>query len=122
MKQKLEIIDFLRGFSIFIIVLMHLFHSYEIPSSFHRIIGFAGAGIHVFILCSGFGLYLSYLYRPLSYADFLRRRLSKIYLPYIIIVFLTTLWNLNINGVCEWGNLLSHVFLYKMFISSYDVS
>ena len=31
MLQRLEVIDFLRGFSIFTIVLMHLLQSYPIP-------------------------------------------------------------------------------------------
>ena len=37
MKQRLEIIDFLRGFSIFTIVLMHLLQSYPINPLFMRL-------------------------------------------------------------------------------------
>lgn len=54
--KKIEIIDYLRGFSIFTIVLMHLIQSYPIPQIIRTASSFGGAGVHVFILCSGFGL------------------------------------------------------------------
>ena len=67
MLQRLEVIDFLRGFSIFTIVLMHLLQSFPISPFLMAASSFGGAGVHVFILCSGFGLYLSYLNRPTAY-------------------------------------------------------
>lgn len=54
--KKLEVIDYLRGFSILTIVLMHLIQSYSIPQIIRTASSFGGAGVHVFILCSGFGL------------------------------------------------------------------
>lgn len=75
--KKIEIIDYLRGFSIFTIVLMHLIQSYPIPQIIRTASSFGGAGVHVFILCSGFGLYLSHLNKPLSYINFLKRRIYK---------------------------------------------
>ena len=74
MKKHLDVIDFLRGFSIFTIVVMHLLQGYQLPNALYKITSFGGAGVHVFILCSGFGLYLSYLYKPLKYVEFLKRR------------------------------------------------
>ena len=91
MLQRLEVIDFLRGFSIFTIVLMHLLQSYPIPPFLMAASSFGGAGVHVFILCSGFGLYLSYLNKPLTYSQFLKRRFLKVYLPYIIIILVSAL-------------------------------
>ena len=67
--KKLEQIDFLRGFAIFTIVLMHLVQSYNIQSVVHKAASFGGAGVHLFIFCSGLGLYLSYLRKPLGYGD-----------------------------------------------------
>lgn len=87
--KKLEVIDYLRGFSIFTIVLMHLIQSYSIPSILQKASSFGGAGVHVFILCSGFGLYLSHLNKPLSYSNFLKRRFIKVYIPYILIILLS---------------------------------
>lgn len=87
--KKIEIIDYLRGFSIFTIVLMHLIQSYPIPQIIRTASSFGGAGVHVFILCSGFGLYLSHLNKPLSYINFLKRRFIKVYIPYIAIILLS---------------------------------
>ena len=84
--KRLEIIDFLRGFSIFTIVVMHLMGGYDGMGTLKKVLAFGGAGVHVFILCSGFGLYLSHLRKPLSYPQFLQRRFSKIWLPYAIAV------------------------------------
>lgn len=58
--------DFLRGFSIFTIVLMHLVQCYPLPGFLMKASSMGGAGVHVFILCSGFGLYLSSLYNPIQ--------------------------------------------------------
>lgn len=122
MTKRLDIVDFLRGFSIFTIALMHLVQSYDLPSALNKAASFGGAGVHVFILCSGFGLYLSYLHKPLSYVNFLKRRFTKIYLPYIIIIFLSAFWSLYNSGAFDWQAVLSHVFLYKMFSPTYESS
>lgn len=68
-KRRLEVVDFLRGFSMFTIVLMHLVQSYPLPAFLQKATSLGGAGVHVFILCSGFGLYLSSLYKPLTYGN-----------------------------------------------------
>lgn len=122
MKKHLDIVDFLRGFSIFTIVLMHLFQSYQIPNFLYKIFSFGGAGVHVFILCSGFGLYLSYLYKPLKYKDFLKRRFTKVYLPYIIVIFVSALIPFYNTSEDKWFQLLSHVFLFKMFDETLESS
>ena len=122
MKKHLDVIDFLRGFSIFTIVMMHLLQSYQLPNALYNITSFGGSGVHVFILCSGFGLYLSYLYKPLKYADFLKRRFTKVYLPYIIIILLSALIPFYNTSEDKWFQLLSHVFLFKMFNESLESS
>lgn len=92
MKKRLDVVDFLRGFSIFTIVLMHLVQSYPLPDFLQNATSLGGAGVHVFILCSGFGLYLSSLYKPLTYGKFLKRRFSKVYIPYLIVVIVSALY------------------------------
>lgn len=67
--QKLEIVNYLKGFSILTIVLMHLIQSYDIPKIIRTASSFGGAGVHVFILCSGFGLFLSQLNKPIPYLN-----------------------------------------------------
>jgi peptidoglycan/LPS O-acetylase OafA/YrhL len=73
----------------------------------------------LFVLLSGFGLYLSYRSRPLSYPLYLKKRLSKIYIPYILVVTVSAVISLLIpiydNSLYAFGG---HVFLYKMFDES----
>ena len=119
--NKYEIVDFLRGYSIFTIVLMHLLMGHMTGVYFKAIL-FGGAGVHVFILCSGFGLYLSYLKKPLSYGDFLRRRFDKIWVPYAIAVLLWGVWFLVSKGYFPVREVASHLLLYKMFSVELDTS
>lgn len=83
-----EVIDFLKGFSIFTIVIMHLIQCYmnEIPSSIDKLASFGGSGVHVFIFCSGFGLYYSWLQNSIGNIEFLKRRFIKVYVPYAVVV------------------------------------
>lgn len=121
MYSKLQVIDFLRGFSIFTIVLMHLVQSYPLPGWLFKITSFGGAGVHVFILCSGFGLYLSDLKNTLSYPSFLKKRFGRIYWPMAIICLLTAIW-MAFQGK-EWlMPLLSNLFLFKMFVPKLECS
>jgi peptidoglycan/LPS O-acetylase OafA/YrhL len=116
MKNKIEVIDFLKGYSILTIVVFHFCQGLAFSPLLAKLINFGGTGIHTFLFASGFGLYLSHLKKPLRYPDFLRKRFTKIYVPYIIIVSLSALISLVIP-IYEnnWNNYLSHVFFYKMF-------
>ena len=116
--KKLEIINYLRGFSILTIVLMHLIQSYSIPQIIKTASSFGGAGVHVFILCSGFGLYLSHINKPLSYKDFLKRRFLKVYIPYILIILLSACIPFYTSPENRLIELLSHIFLLFSIVSS----
>lgn len=120
-NKRLPVIDFLRGYSIFTIVLMHLVQSYTLPSWMMKVASFGGAGVHVFILCSGFGLYLSYLNKPLSYRDFLWKRFGRIYWPMAIVCIVTALWMLY-QGKEVLIPLLGNLLLFKMFVPSLESS
>ena len=119
--KKLEVIDFLRGIAIFTIVLMHCVQGY-LDGVMYKAVSLGGAGVHVFILCSGFGLYLSYMNKPLGYLDFLRKRFGKVYFPYIIVIGFYAVWGLISSGSVNWAAVASHVFLYKMFDNELDIS
>ena len=117
---KLDIVDFLRGFSILTIVLMHLVTSYPLPNIVFKISLLGGAGVHIFILCSGFGLYLSSLRKPLKYKQFLKRRFTKVYIPYLFVVLISALY---FGLICRQNilmPLLGSVFLFKMFVPSLE--
>jgi peptidoglycan/LPS O-acetylase OafA/YrhL len=87
-----------------------------LPMLVSQLINFGGTGVHAFIFVSGFGLYLSHLRKPLSFSQFLKKRFTKIYLPYIIVVALTAAISLFIpvydNSIYAF---FGHVLLYKMF-------
>ena len=119
--KRISIIDYLRGISIFTIVLMHLCQSHT-AGALHKALAFGGAGVHVFILCSGFGLYLSYLRKPLGFGEFLKRRFGKVWIPYAIAVMLWGLWLLASSGMFPLREVASHLLLYKMFSVELDTS
>ena len=120
---KISEINYLKGFSILSIVLMHLLYRMkDLPSKIHTLASIGGTGVHVFFLCSGIGLYLSYLKRKMNYTEFLKKRYIKIYIPYIIVVFVSFLlpWMYSDND--RVAALFSHIFLFKMFVPRYECS
>lgn len=124
-NKKIDIIDYLKGFSIFTIVLYHLicFYQFYIWNNVIKMASnLGGAGVHVFFVCSGFGLYLSYLNKPLTFRKFIIKRMSKIYIPYIFIVLVTALIPFIYAGKDRFTALLSHIFLFKMFVPKYESS
>ncbi len=124
-NTRIDIIDYLKGFSIFTIVLYHLIQFYEFyvwDDIIKTASNLGGAGVHVFFVCSGFGLYLSYIKKPISFKDFILKRMSKIYIPYILIVLISALIPYMYVGKDRFIALLSHIFLFKMFVPRYESS
>lgn len=119
--KKLDVVNFLRGYSIFTIVIMHLVGMLGISGIWEKAAAFGGAGVHVFILCSGFGLYLSYLSKPLGYIAFLKKRFTRIYMPMAVLCVATAVWMACMGRewfMPLWGNLL----LFKMFVPELESS
>lgn len=75
--KRLELIDYLKGYSIFTVILFHLLGNYSLPGILEKGINFGAAGVHVFIVCSGFGLYLSYLNKPLRFIPFIKNDIRR---------------------------------------------
>jgi peptidoglycan/LPS O-acetylase OafA/YrhL len=116
MDKKLEAIDFLKGYAMLSIVIYHLGQAMSLPPILGRMIDFGGTGVHTFIFVSGFGLYLSHLRKPLSFLQFLKKRFTRIYIPYIIIVSASALLSLLVPIYTNSAYaFFGHVFLYKMF-------
>ena len=124
--RKYKEVSFLRGFAITTVIFMHLIQVFvaqgDIPQWLRFAASLGGTGGHVFVFCSGFGLYLSYLHRPVRAGEFLARRFLKIYIPYIIVVIITFLLPHGGDEAERIRKLLSHVFLYKMFYERYVIS
>ena len=122
-NKRISVVDYLKGFSIFTIALMHLLQMMSnVPSKIIKLSAIGGTGVHVFFLCSGFGLYLSYLNKKTTYVEFLKKRFIKIYVPYIIVVLISFFVPWMYTGDDRIQALLSHVFLYKMFIPQHEQS
>lgn len=116
-------INYLKGFSIFTITLMHLIQMMtEMPSAIDTLSSIGGTGVHVFFLCSGIGLYLSRLNHRTGFIKFLKKRVLKIYIPYIIIILMSYLLPWMYTGNDREIALLSHIFLFKMFVPKYEHS
>ena len=124
--RKYGEVSFLRGFAITTVIFMHLIQVFvaqgDIPQWLRFAASLGGTGGHVFVFCSGFGLYLSYLHRPVQAGEFLRKRFLKIYIPYIIVVIITFLLPHGGDEAERVRKLLSHIFLYKMFYEKYEIS
>lgn len=122
--KRFELVDFLKGFSIFTIVLYHLISFYDFYE-WSNVVKFAstfgGAGVHVFFVCSGFGLYLSHLKKGISFGQFVKKKFSRVYIPYAILVLVSFLLP-NIYPKDGVPALASHLLLYKMFVPAYSDS
>lgn len=110
-NKHLEIVDFLKGYAIFTIVLFHLMLG-QVIGLLGAAIYFGGEGVHVFVLCSGFGLYLSHMRKNLSYGAFMKKRLLRVHLPFVMVVISSCLlpW-----VKFDLKAFLSNIFFYKMF-------
>lgn len=130
-NRHYEVIDYLKGFSILTIVLLHLIQYISFPEIIQKLSKIGGTGVHVFFFCSGFGLFNSYAKEEIGLFNFLKRRFVKIYVPYILVILLTAvvsilLTMLNGKEYLYSGNILlalmSHIFLFKMFVPSLEYS
>jgi peptidoglycan/LPS O-acetylase OafA/YrhL len=119
MVKKIELLDFLKGFSIFTIVWMHYLMNVSLTPVFKKLIAFGGTGIHVFIFVSGFGLYLANSKKALPYWQFVKKRFLKIYIPVtltVLLIFVISIF-IPIYPLSLYA-LMGHIFLYKMFDES----
>ncbi|WP_299455387.1 acyltransferase [uncultured Microscilla sp.] len=112
-NKKITFIDFAKGFSILTIVMMHYFQRVPLPGWLAKAVPLGGTGIHVFILLSGFGLALGQ-YR--GWQHFLRRRATKILLPYYFFVTLLFIVNffVTVHPKMDWYAYLGTLFFVQL--------
>jgi len=94
----------------------------SVPSAFLTLSAIGGTGVHVFFLCSGIGLYGSYLKQSITFPKLIKKRFVRIYLPYIAVVVLSFFLPWLYDKTDRVAALLSHVFLFKMFVPAYEMS
>jgi len=114
MADRLPVLDFARGFSMLAVVLSHVLQPMA-QGVWAKAVSFGGAGVHVFVLISGFGLLLSC--RRKSLDGFYSRRFRSIYVPYCVFVTVVFLLNLVVPLYPREGvyALAGHLLLFKAF-------
>ena len=121
MKQRIEYIDFAKGYAIFTIVCYHALQQVALSPLWQKAIVFGGTGVHLFFLLSGFGL--AWSSSSESTLLFYRRRMSKVWFPYVLALTLSLLAALTLNIFTDrWDAWLAGVALYQMFSEHYIVS
>ena len=118
MKERIASIDFARGYAMFTIVCYHALQRAGLPLLWQKAIVFGGTGVHLFFLLSGFGLGLSG--DRIEAGAFYRRRLVKVWLPYVLALTISLLvaifFQLFPDGFDAW---LAGAGLYQMFSERY---
>ncbi|MBV6442250.1 MAG: hypothetical protein EPGJADBJ_03954 [Saprospiraceae bacterium] len=118
MKERIEYMDWARGYAIFTIVCYHALQRVELPAVLQQAIVFGGTGVHLFFLLSGFGLVLSDFSG--SAVPFYKRRLFRVWLPYVLALTISWLaaafFGFFSDGFGAW---LAGVGLCQMFSERY---
>ena len=115
---KISYVDFAKGYAIFTIVLYHAFQQVDLPPLLRQGIVFGGTGVHLFFLLSGFGL--AWSRTVLKPSEFYRRRLIKVWLPYVLALTISLLAALVFDLFPDrWNAWLAGVGLYQMFSEPY---
>lgn len=115
-KPKSEIFskldtDNLKGFAIIAIVLSHIGYFLDDNDRFlYPFSVFAGVGVNLFLILSGYGLTMSMLQKRLSIGQFYRHRLFKIYLPlWIVLITLFLVFTIFQGSHLEFGQMLKNL-------------
>jgi len=118
MNTRIEYIDFAKGWAIFSIVCYHALQRVELSALLQKAIVFGGTGVHLFFLLSGFGLALSK--SSDSAMHFYKRRLVKVWLPYVLALTISLLASFFFNFFPDrFDAWLAGVGLYQMFSERY---
>jgi peptidoglycan/LPS O-acetylase OafA/YrhL len=119
-RERLDFIDFAKGFAILSIVVFHFCQPY-VSGIWEKAIMIGGSGAHLFFVLSGFGLGLA---SKVNINTFYKKRFMKILIPYYIVILV--IYAINIiypfyKGATLYA-LFGHLFFYKMFDESIMVS
>lgn len=116
--NRIEYIDFAKGWAIFSIVCYHALQRLDLSALLQKAIVFGGTGVHLFFLLSGFGLALSK--SSDSALQFYKRRLVKVWLPYVLALTISLLAAIFFNFFPDrFDAWLAGVGLYQMFSERY---
>jgi peptidoglycan/LPS O-acetylase OafA/YrhL len=120
-SEKIDFLDFAKGYAIFSIVIFHVLQLAGLSPLLQKMIFFGGTGVHLFFLLSGYGLGMSKgAVEPIS---FYKRRATKIWLPYILVLTLSMIAAYALDVFPDrWQAYLAGVGLYQMFMEPFVAS
>ena len=97
--NNIRLVAILKGFAIFIIIICHFMQRFEhdVSYNFYNITQFFQTGCQLFFLLSCFTLCLSYDKNKPTYWGFIKKRISKLIIPYWLAIILLFCVNLIIN-------------------------
>ncbi len=123
-KMSLQTTQELKGFAILAIVLGHIGYSLFPAQGFlFPFSVFSGMGVDLFLFLSGFGVTLSQIQNPLSFRDFYKKRLSKLFFSLWTVLGIFFLldffvlhksysvseWVLSFLGIFPWADLMQNI-------------
>lgn len=128
-KFSIEMTNFVKGIAIILMIIHHLFWNFsgyglEISgvAISQRIAIVGKVCVSIFLLLSGYGMFESLKKNSLSIKGFVLKRLTKLYLNYLLIVIISTLIGViffkdsflelvqpNLKGICKFILTLSGV-------------
>lgn len=113
-KERLDFIDFAKGFAILSIVIFHYAQPYAF-GLWAKAIMVGGTGVHLFFILSGFGLGMSST--KMESLTFFKKRFLKILIPYFVIISVIFLANMvfPLYRDLTLYAIGGHFLLYKMF-------
>lgn len=112
-KKYINIIDIFRALAIFSIFLSHL--QYLANTNFDNIynkVSYARLGVDYFFVMSGFVLAFGYQEKFIKKVNkqewfaFIKKRISKVYIPYIVCHVIGMIWFVYKNGGAQWKDFL----------------
>lgn len=138
-QNRLTGIDFLRVLSMFGVILIHVTSTFIYYESHAQLLGMNPAfflnqatrfSVPLFLLLSGFSLGIGQ--RPVSYPAFLKRRCTRVVLPYVVWTLLYELYNCGFDprawlelGPSVWlrdlltGQPASHLYFIPILVQFY---
>jgi fucose 4-O-acetylase-like acetyltransferase len=124
-RKRLLAFDYFRGVSILLIVAGHSYDTWVIDKFFERVLAnLITGGTALFVFISGFFFHYVF-YGNFNYHEFIKKKLSLVFLPYLILstigisYYLLFSNNLPFGSVLELNepeSLLDYVYTYLIYI------
>ncbi len=102
-EGKIIVLDYIKGFSAFYIVLHHMRDYFPLPEISKPILSFGQEAVIVFLLISGFTNFYSINKNEFNLSTYLKKRFVRIYPLLLLTFFLTWLFLSNSNIVGGGG-------------------